>query len=863
MCTSAKAATTFFDYDGVTYRLDDGVVSVYGCPTGHFSGDVIIPATVEYQSVVYHVTKISAGAFSNSTDLTRLILPETLTNVSHTVFANCNALKVLQLNCIDPPVVDLDEDGGFPDIKYTCKLVVPTNSIELYLNATGWNEFVNIVPLMPKYDGTNCYNGVINHYPLVGQFYSPIINKQFPLYISNGNLTMTVGIGGSVSFDNVECRAILGMDIISDTPLQSYPKANASAESMDITLPPLSWDGIYALLFFRNNEVVGVCYVAQRGKLVDDLLYYTYNTYSNEATIIKYGGTYTSRPSALKIPEAVELSNDNVKKSFKVVKIFDEALSYYNTLESIEIPNTITYVGLNAFKGCSKLADITIVDGDKALNLSSSLSTSGQQQPALIDCPIQNVYMGRSLYSGTFKNQSKLKSVVIGDSVTYLPSSIFYDCYSLTDLTMGRSIKSISEDAFNGCSSLEKIDLSTGLTKIGQRAFANCKSLKALILPETITELGTNSNGPVNPNYIFSGCTALKDIICLYAPSVGKPIVPNNTKIFTPMPSLYGWGTSVISMEKTEYEYSGGEPSLEFAFHCDDETIEMYNLTYVISFPPLSSDGKIPNFNNVGTHSLQSYVTLFYNYGETMYEHPLLFQITPAPLKIKAPNLSREYGKPNPVIDLEYIGFKNDETKSVLTTFPTVTLSASENSNVGEYPIEITGASARNYSITYEPGILTVTKAEQTIEWVQDFTEVKVGDEVDLTAVASSGLAIEYTSSNSDVAEIDGSHIKFLGAGSVTITAIQSGDANYNEAQSVKKEISVSLLSSIDTINEDAVRVSVEHKKIVIHTLIDNLDISIYNINGKIDYRGNDKIISLPRGIYIVSVLGKKYKIIL
>lgn len=704
-----------------------------------------------------------------------------------------------------------------------------------------------------------CYNGVINNYSIKGQFYSPTVDRQSSLYITNCSRNLSVGIGGSVAFDKVEIREILGLDIISQSPIQSFSKESLSGDFMDINIPELSYDGIYALLFFRNEKVIGICYLADRGKLKDNL-WYTYNTSNNQASIIGYYDEYFS--SHLTLPETVNLFNDGKEGTFCVSKIFDGALSY-SKIESIVIPKTITYVGPEVFNGCTMLSDITIADCDKALNFSSTLSSSGVEIPAFVDCPIQKLYMGRDLYSATFKNQTGLKSVVISDSVTYLPSSIFYDCYSLTDLTMGRSIKSISEDAFNGCSSLEKIDLSTGLTKIGQRAFANCKSLKALILPETITELGTNSNGPVNPNYIFSGCTALKDIICLYAPSVGKPIVPNNTKIFTPMPSLYGWGASILFMEKTEYEYLGVEPPLEFALHCDEETIEMYNLSYVISIPPLSPDGNNPNYINTGTYSLQCYLTLFYNYGEIRYEHPLLFQVLPAPLIIKSPNLSREYGKPNPVFELEYIGFKNDETKSVLTTFPTVTLSASENSNVGEYPIEITGASARNYSITYEPGILTVTKAEQTIEWGQDFTEVKVGDEVDLTAVASSGLAIEYTSSNSDVAEIDGSHVKFLGAGSVTITAIQSGDANYNEAQSVKKEINVSLLSSIDTINEDAVRVSVEHKKIVIHTLIDNLDITIYNINGKIDYRGNDKIISLPRGIYIVSVLGKKYKIIL
>ena len=346
-------------------------------------------------------------------------------------------------------------------------------------------------------------------------------------------------------------------------------------------------------------------------------------------------------------------------------------------------------------------------------------------------------------------------------------------------------------------------------------------------------------------------------MICLYPKSVGKPIVEKNTTIYTLDPQEYGWGQPLGSLTQTEFEYSGELPILKFLPHYKSNISTFYNIEYDAEF------AKGADCIDVGYYNAECEISFTYKNGAFSEKRRFTFRINPASLTIRAQSCSRVYGKPNPSIELIYEGFMNNETESVLPRSPIVSIAASEESNVGEYPITVNGAEAQNYSISYEPGILTVTKAEQTIEWAQDFTEVKVGDEVDLTAVASSGLVIEYTSSNPDVAEIDGSHVKFLGKGSVTITAIQSGDANYNEAPSVEKDINISLSSSIDTINEDAVWVSVEHNKIVIHTHIDNLDITIYNMNGNIVYRGKDRIISLPRGIYIVSGSGKKYKIIL
>ena len=61
------------------------------------------------------------------------------------------------------------------------------------------------------------------------------------------------------------------------------------------------------------------------------------------------------------------------------------------------------------------------------------------------------------------------------------------------------------------------------------------------------------------------------------------------------------------------------------------------------------------------------------------------------------------------------------------------------------------------------------------------------------TAVASSGLDVTFTSSDSLVAQVqsDGKTIKIRSAGSATITANQAGDSAYNAASAVTQTLTV------------------------------------------------------------------------
>jgi hypothetical protein len=101
------------------------------------------------------------------------------------------------------------------------------------------------------------------------------------------------------------------------------------------------------------------------------------------------------------------------------------------------------------------------------------------------------------------------------------------------------------------------------------------------------------------------------------------------------------------------------------------------------------------------------------------------------------------------------------------------------------------GGDATYLSATPVTRTLVVNKANQTITFATIPTKSVSDPPFTLSATASSGLAVSYTSSNTAVATVSGSTITIVGAGATTLTASQSGNANFNAATSVQQTLTV------------------------------------------------------------------------
>lgn len=93
--------------------------------------------------------------------------------------------------------------------------------------------------------------------------------------------------------------------------------------------------------------------------------------------------------------------------------------------------------------------------------------------------------------SGAYKNNSKIKSVTIPDTVTGILGTAFENCKNLESVTMTDSVTLIGGGAFEGCVKLKNIDLPDNLTKISDDAFFMCNSLTEITIPESVTEIGS------------------------------------------------------------------------------------------------------------------------------------------------------------------------------------------------------------------------------------------------------------------------------------------------------------------------------------------------------------------------------------
>ena len=92
-----------------------------------------------------------------------------------------------------------------------------------------------------------------------------------------------------------------------------------------------------------------------------------------------------------------------------------------------------------------------------------------------------------------------------------------------------------------------------------------------------------------------------------------------------------------------------------------------------------------------------------------------VYTISPAPLTVNAVNQTMTYGGSVPALTASYSGFVNGDNASSLTTPPTVTTTAGSSSPVGSYPITASGAVDPNYTMTYNPGVMTVQRATATV----------------------------------------------------------------------------------------------------------------------------------------------------
>ena len=502
--------------------------------------------------------------------------------------------------------------------------------------------------------------------------------------------------------------------------------------------------------------------------------------------------------------------------------------------QSVQVNKTCSSIrgmAFNAFTG-----SITIPVDNSIINIEGSPFYNSQ----LTTITLPHI---ESIETCSFSNCPVLTSISIGDRISVVPqrflsncsylsevefegnlveigSNAFQGCSKLKTFRFGNMLQIIGDYAFDGCQQIEYFEFSDCLKNIGNYSFRGCKKFTELYFPDNLESIGVGAFSSIETRRILLNST-IKSIGSNSFSFTGgaewllkfaKPTevlnsllpFPDGVQLYIPNMCLqdyqYATGWSWQDLEEKDGEYKV-LPTWSLTNYSSKygETVEpqltYYPCEYLTGEEPISTPVIVSDYNkwkNAGTYPVE----LSWNNQEHSKFIFLLERnwiISKAELTSKAGNAKRAYGEPNPQVDITYSGFMYGEDESVIEKSPTVTVDATEETSVGNYAINLSGGEAQNYYFKYLSGELTIEKASQMINWNQDFDDIFMGNEIELTATSTSGLSVSYTSSDPGIAEIEGNIVKFISSGEVSITASQNGNDNYHAAESITKTFVVNL----------------------------------------------------------------------
>lgn len=121
---------SFLDPEIYDYQPCDCIYFMAHMKGGDYTGDVVIPETIENDGTVYNVTEIGYGAMTHCAGLTSVTIPKTVVTVYPGAFYDANSLSTIIFCRTVPPDIRWDaflrsQDGVF-------QLYVPQGSKEAY-----------------------------------------------------------------------------------------------------------------------------------------------------------------------------------------------------------------------------------------------------------------------------------------------------------------------------------------------------------------------------------------------------------------------------------------------------------------------------------------------------------------------------------------------------------------------------------------------------------------------------------------------------------------------------------------------------------------------------------------------------------
>ena len=532
----------------------------------------------------------------------------------------------------------------------------------------------------------------------------------------------------------------------------------------------------------------------------------------------------------------------------KVTRIPAYLLYARSGLTSVTIPDAVTYIGSYAFYNCGGLTSVNIPDAVTEIG------------------------------GGAFSGCRGLTSVTIPDAVTYIGSSAFSDCSGLTSVNIPESVTEISQSAFSGCSGLTSVNIPESVTEIGPSAFYGCSGLTSVTIPESVTEIGPSA---------FYGCSGMEelnfnaiecaDINSYTLPFSLKRVIFGDKVTRIPSSLLYECGyLTFVTIPDAVTEIG---PS---AFkYCDSLT----SVTIPESVTSIGG-GAFYGCSGLTSVTIGDAVTKIGSYA--FYGCSGLTSVT-------IPDAVTEIGKNafkdcrdlksvtigESLTDIDIWIFENCNRLEELN-FNAIKC-ADSNFNLNEAYSTMFKRVTFGDKVTRIPGNLLYNSKFLTSVTIPDavteigpsafygcsgLTSVTIGESV--TEIGSYAFNGCYNLMSINVKTKQPPHVEndfALGDAyeDATLYVPTGSKSAYEAVDPWRKFLHIveTDFGGVESIDSDGVSVAAKDGQIVV-TGAENATIEVVNLNGQTVYRGNDATISVPsRGIYIVSVAGMTFKVII
>ncbi len=163
------------------------------------------------------------------------------------------------------------------------------------------------------------------------------------------------------------------------------------------------------------------------------------------------------------------------------------------------IPDTVKRISANAFSFATSLDNITIPQSVEYIGANAFLDTGYYSDAANWDLGF--LYIGTNLVA---VDDKKVAAECRLPSKTTLIAARIFEESEIVSIDIPESVKHINDYAFIRCTNLEAVDLPDNLETLGIGALYGCSKVKEVEIPSTVSELH---------NFTFYNATALENII--------------------------------------------------------------------------------------------------------------------------------------------------------------------------------------------------------------------------------------------------------------------------------------------------------------------------------------------------------------